>query len=157
MTATRSTRAARTENMTAKLAFRGCRAVAAAAAVIAFGLLAAPAYADHVKYNATVTLAVTVGTDGSATLNMSYSPLNTDPRQQTGFQFRERQQSDGDWNGADDGWETLGSKSTHTIQDFLGTPPFYVQVRAWNMRKIDGEWHGTVSDPSAEVEVNPSQ
>ena len=77
MTAIRSTKTAltdRTEDMTAKPAFRGCRAIAAAAAVIAFGLLAAPLRADHQALDVTVTLAATLGDDGVVTLEFSAVP-----------------------------------------------------------------------------------
>ena len=69
MTAIRSTKTARTEDMTAKPAFRGCRTIVAAAAVIACGLLAAPLQADHETFTATVTLTATPG-DGEVTLEV---------------------------------------------------------------------------------------
>ena len=153
MTAIRSTKTIRTKDRTAKPTFRGYRGIVTAAAVIAFGLLAAPLQADHALSDVSVTLTATVGNDDMITLDVSANPPvnNNDPSQQTGLQFRYRQ-GDGVWAGDDDGWETVGLGSL--MWEPLGDGPFYFQARVWNYRKVDGEWHASVSESSAVVTVD---
>ena len=148
MIATLSKRTARANNTTAKLAFRG-GAMAPVAAVIAFGLFAAPLYAQEAS-DLTVTLGVSVAADGMATLSPTTTPTN-DPRENIGFQFQDRQGT----NSYDDQWWDIGVAATHYIDRsfWLGNGPFYVRARAWKMRNDAGEWTLTYSDPSPEVEV----
>ena len=150
MTAIRSTKT----DMTAKPAFRGCRTIVAATAVIACGLLAAPLQADHVAYDVTVTLTTTIS-DGQVTLTASIDGFVTDPNQQTGFQFAMKGEgqewSDGWWNMGD-----VGGSANVTIQDFIGygDGPYYFKVRAWNAARVDGSVHFTYS-PTTETSVDP--
>ena len=150
MTAIRSIKTARTEDRTAKPVFRGGRAIVAAAAVIAFGLLAAPLQADHVTYDATVTIELTDGQDGNVVeLTVQSSPANTDPRQQTGLQYRTKVEgtewSESSWGAIGD---EVGDTATMSFWDFTVDGLWSFQARAWNMRQIDGEWHLTFSTPS---------
>ena len=156
MTATRSRRAARTESIIAIPTFRGCRAVAAAAAVTAFGLVAAPAQAQSEAdntvntYDVTVTLSVTVAADGTATISPSSTP-NTNPNEDVGYQFQDREGT----NSYGDGWWNISVEGVHYIDPgfWLTDGPYYLRARAWRMRYADGEYQLTYSDPSAEVEM----
>ena len=146
----------KTAHLTAKQAFRGCRAIIAAVAVIACGLFAAPLQADHITYDATVTLTATLGDSRQVTLNASVDGFIYNPSEQTGFEYRMRQ---GEGSYSDSGWMTMNAgvmttpRDGNVSVDLSGDGPFHFQARAWNMRQIDGEWHLAVSDPSAEVTV----
>lgn len=152
MTAIRSIMPRRTEGMPDKPAFRGCRAIVAAAATIACGLLAAPLQADHVPYGALVEITGTAGSDGQVTLDASIPGFVADPSQQTDFQFRMRGSETTTW---DDEWFNMVDGNV-TVTDFIGygTSPYSFQARAWNMRKIEGEWHLTYSPPSGTITVS---
>lgn len=164
MIATRSTRTARTENMTAKPAFRGCRATAAAAAVIAFGLLTAPLQAQTedcthstgecicTDDDYTVTLSATLGSDNVITLVGSVSPAFFEAAdQQSGFQYRYKEPEDFGWSD----WETL-DRDPLRWTPFHGNGPYSLRARAWTYKKVDGEWCLLLTDPTDVVTVTPS-
>lgn len=155
MTAIRSMETARTEEMTTKQAFRGCRAIAAAAAVVACGLLAAPLQAtdSHPWPDATVTLTATVGDGGQVTLNASVSPAPVGPNQQTDFQYVIK--SSGNEFDYTEWWNMGDGSVTYTDFGGYGEGPYSFRARAWNMSKVDGEWRLRISDMSDVVTVDP--
>jgi hypothetical protein len=136
--------------MTVLPTFRGCRAIVAAAAVTALSLFAAPPSAQADTYDVTVTLSVTVATDGTATLSPSSTP-SPDSNEDVGYQFQDRE-GNGDYG---DGWWNMGVDGTHEIDPsfWLTDGPYYVRARAWRTHDDDGESTLTYSEPSAEVEV----
>ena len=162
MTAIRSMETARTVDMT-KPAFRGRRAIVAAAAVVACGPLAAPLQAEHEPFDVTVTVTASVDNDGPVDvrgmvkleMSMTGEPdgLFDDPSQQAGFAWRWRGKS-GNWIQ----WESTPSSSdsdTLWISDFSNAVgPYYFQVRAWNARKVDGGVHVFLSDMTGDGPVS---
>ena len=163
MTAIRSIKTTRTEDMTAKPAFRDRRAIVAAAAVIACGLLAAPLQADHEAYEVTVTLTGTVNVDESekveqVKLEASVSSLVDNPKlEQTGFQFREWE---GGGNAPDSWWDMGTGVNVSSVEQYVhldGDGPFHFQARVWHVSAVDGDLHFSVSEPSETVTVDLSE
>ena len=154
MTAIHSTETTRTGDMTTKLVFRGRRAIVAAAAVVACGLLAAPLQAEHVAYDVALTLTTTVSAEKHVTLTATIDGFVADPQQQTGFQYTmkgEDQEYSDDWYNMGD----VGGSANVTVQDFIGygDGPYHFKVRAWNARVDAGSLHFSYS-PTTEASVD---
>ena len=154
MTAIRSRKTIRTEDMTAKPAFRGCRAMVAAAAVVACGLLAAPLQADHESFSATVTLTATPG-DGEVTLNVGGITTSASFAW-VGYQYR-----GGPW---DTQWTLIGGEADDSgavtasviVQDLTNGVEVSFEARAFRANMEDGEWHFQYSGASDSVSVTPT-
>ena len=155
MTAIRSTKTARTEDMTAKSAFRGCRAIAMTAAAIAYGLLAAPLQADHETFDVTVTLTVTVG-DGRADLQASHTGGDSDvgtavSGEIIGCVFQAKR-ADVDW---DNDWWNMND-CEWPVEDLDNGIAYSFRSKAYRAtRGSDGEYHFAYSEPSDAVTATP--
>ena len=141
MSAMHSMETARTEDMTAKPVFRGCRAIVAAATVIACGLLAAPLQAEHQTIDVTMTLTATAG-NTYVTLAASHTgALNVH------YQYREE---------TEDIWRHMAD--TAQVWDLTNGVPYTFEGRALQLvgENDDGSDHFIYSDVSESVTVTPS-
>ena len=155
MTAIRSTEITRTEDMTAKPAFRGCRAIVVAAAAITYGLLAAPLHADHETFDVTVTLVVTVG-DGQVELQTSYpadSGVLIPPEVVwIGYHYQWKR-ADAQWD--DDWWNMIEDRAT--VSELENGTAYSFRSRAFRMHyDSGGGQHYAYSEPSEAVTGTPT-
>ena len=131
-----------------------CRAIAAAATVIAFSLFTAPLQAQEAEslpLDVTVSLDATLGADNVVTLVASVTPaFLVEPTEQSGFQFRSWEPEDAGWSP----WQTVDLKPV-LWSPIHGNGPYKFQARAWTYRKVGGEWRALVSDPTDVVTVTP--
>ena len=153
MTAIRSTKTTSAEDMTAKPALRGRRAIVAAAAVVACSLLAAPLQAEHETFDVTVTLTATPG-DGEVTLQASHgvdSHVGAQSLEIVGYQFRG--QSNGEW---DDDWWHMYADGSGYVRELTNGTAYTFQARAYRATSGDDGYHYAYSDPSESVTVTPT-
>ena len=124
--------------------------------MVACGLLAAPLQAEHIAYDVTVTITETVVEDDKLKFDVSIPGFVYDSSQQTGLKWTIRPNG-GEWDHwFDMGMSTSGSGSVEIwdLTEEYGDGPWTLAAKAWNMRKIDGEWHLTWSDQVEET-VDP--
>ena len=155
MTAIRSTKTAPMEDMTAKPAFPGCRAIVTAAAVIAFGLFAAPLQADHETFDVTVTLEATAG-DGQVELTATHTASSSVTGAAVAGEiidclFQEKR-ADADWG---DSWWNM-SECRNTVGDLENGTAYSFRSKAFRAtRDSEGGLHFAYSEPSEAVTVTP--